>query len=323
MNNDVPASGEPIIIDIAPQPEPEMIFPDTSDLTISMSSNSNPQLPKKTSVILESLKKWMWKFLSSIKSTLLWYFILSIYLLFLMKTGKILPEICIFLWVAMSIWFVCLKTTELLRNQRRAFVYRMFTSDRNSNNIVGNSNNINALNIFLQNNVNRPHPQIVVDSHQSLNDVFPRLNSPNIPNLNENRLGVMFDRLMILHNRLNSLLHLRDMTNRPNTFRNLLFSNDHHAQLFRQFFLEPNLNNLQNRRNGFNEQELELLPRFIYHKEKLEQEDEQCCICLMEYKEEEELKTLPCVHSFHSGCIDGWLKREKSCPLCKAEVALN
>ena len=242
-----------------------------------------------------------------------------------MKTGKISSEVFIILWVVISIWFACLKATELLRNQRRAFVYRMFTSDRNTNNNVANNNNINALNIFMQDNINRPHPQIIIDNHPSSNDVFPGLNNPNnIPNMSENRLGVMFDRLMVLHNRLNSLLHLRNMTNvNPNIIRNVLFSNDHHAQLFRQFFLDANLNNLQNQRNGFNEQELELLPKFIYHKEKEEMEDEQCCICLMEYREEEELKTLPCVHSFHSGCIDGWLKREKSCPLCKGEVALN
>jgi hypothetical protein len=40
---------------------------------------------------------------------------------------------------------------------------------------------------------------------------------------------------------------------------------------------------------------------------KIRQKD--CCrICLSEYANGENVKTLPCVHSYHKNCIDKWLK---------------
>ncbi len=42
-----------------------------------------------------------------------------------------------------------------------------------------------------------------------------------------------------------------------------------------------------------------------------------CRVCLCEYEEGEELRTLPCFHSFHSACIDRWLGTDKRCPMCK------
>ncbi|KAM3140123.1 hypothetical protein pb186bvf_007676 [Paramecium bursaria] len=43
----------------------------------------------------------------------------------------------------------------------------------------------------------------------------------------------------------------------------------------------------------------------------------KCMICLMEYKEQEYVRTLPCLHYFHIECIDFWLDRSKKCPICK------
>ncbi|XP_039048010.1 RING-H2 finger protein ATL80-like [Hibiscus syriacus] len=47
-------------------------------------------------------------------------------------------------------------------------------------------------------------------------------------------------------------------------------------------------------------------------------EDAQCCICLGEYEEKEVLRMLPkCGHDFHLTCIDVWLKKQSSCPICR------
>ena len=41
----------------------------------------------------------------------------------------------------------------------------------------------------------------------------------------------------------------------------------------------------------------------------------KCCICL-DYLNNDN-KTLCCYHSFHTSCIDKWLKINLTCPLCR------
>ncbi|KAF9349001.1 E3 ubiquitin-protein ligase rnf13 [Mortierella sp. AD094] len=46
--------------------------------------------------------------------------------------------------------------------------------------------------------------------------------------------------------------------------------------------------------------------------------NETCAVCLDEFSDGEEIRTLPCRHEFHCECIDPWLTRKSStCPLCK------
>ncbi|KAL1194942.1 E3 ubiquitin-protein ligase SDIR1 [Cardamine amara subsp. amara] len=51
---------------------------------------------------------------------------------------------------------------------------------------------------------------------------------------------------------------------------------------------------------------------------KKETEDElTCSVCLEQVTVGEIVRTLPCLHQFHAGCIDPWLKQQGTCPVCK------
>jgi len=52
-----------------------------------------------------------------------------------------------------------------------------------------------------------------------------------------------------------------------------------------------------------------------------EKETENCGVCLDQLTDN--TKTLVCIHKFHKPCINRWLMRSKTCPLCKAKVEDN
>lgn len=45
-----------------------------------------------------------------------------------------------------------------------------------------------------------------------------------------------------------------------------------------------------------------------------------CNICLTDFEDGENLRTLPCFHSFHCECIDNWLSRSPICPVCRTVI---
>ena len=49
-------------------------------------------------------------------------------------------------------------------------------------------------------------------------------------------------------------------------------------------------------------------------------EHTSCAVCLEDYVEGESLRTLPCLHQFHTKCVDTWLKQNRACPICKIDV---
>jgi hypothetical protein len=50
----------------------------------------------------------------------------------------------------------------------------------------------------------------------------------------------------------------------------------------------------------------------------------KCMICFMEYEIGDNVRTMPCLHFFHSDCIDKWLlQRACTCPVCKFDIRKN
>lgn len=67
--------------------------------------------------------------------------------------------------------------------------------------------------------------------------------------------------------------------------------------------------------------ELERLPTHIAGARQL---GEECPVCFQHYEEGEELRILPCLHAFHTECIDRWLTSRRAsalcCPICHTKV---
>jgi len=48
-----------------------------------------------------------------------------------------------------------------------------------------------------------------------------------------------------------------------------------------------------------------------------------CCICMNTFKTADDVRTLPCLHIYHTKCIDKWLVRNRTCPICKFDITKN
>ncbi|TMW61555.1 hypothetical protein Poli38472_012746 [Pythium oligandrum] len=49
-------------------------------------------------------------------------------------------------------------------------------------------------------------------------------------------------------------------------------------------------------------------------------EPNTCCICLMDYDIDDDLRVLPCGHEYHESCVDEWLMRNATCPVCRNSI---
>ena len=48
-----------------------------------------------------------------------------------------------------------------------------------------------------------------------------------------------------------------------------------------------------------------------------------CSICMDEYKNEDVISILNCNHKFHKKCVDKWLYRNLSCPICRQNIMIE
>ncbi|XP_074273056.1 RING-H2 finger protein ATL64-like [Silene latifolia] len=64
------------------------------------------------------------------------------------------------------------------------------------------------------------------------------------------------------------------------------------------------------------------IPTMKFHRDAFGSDDDaQCSICLGDYEEKEILRLMPkCGHSFHLSCIDLWLMKQSTCPVCRLSV---
>lgn len=64
------------------------------------------------------------------------------------------------------------------------------------------------------------------------------------------------------------------------------------------------------------------IPTMDYSSEAFHSKDDaQCSICLGEYSDKEILRIMPtCQHNFHLECIDVWLQKQTTCPICRVSL---
>ncbi|XP_062168537.1 NEP1-interacting protein 1 [Alnus glutinosa] len=68
---------------------------------------------------------------------------------------------------------------------------------------------------------------------------------------------------------------------------------------------------------------IQKLPMHKFHSRKMIESchDFCCSICLQDFKDEDSVRELPnCGHLFHLDCIDEWLTRQGTCPMCRDYV---
>ncbi|KAL3508486.1 hypothetical protein ACH5RR_027887 [Cinchona calisaya] len=74
---------------------------------------------------------------------------------------------------------------------------------------------------------------------------------------------------------------------------------------------------------GLSQESIHNLPTYNFHQMETINpcHETTCAICLMDFKNGDAARMLPnCGHCFHLNCIDEWLSRHGSCPVCRRDV---
>ncbi|KAL4563904.1 hypothetical protein LXL04_027952 [Taraxacum kok-saghyz] len=85
-----------------------------------------------------------------------------------------------------------------------------------------------------------------------------------------------------------------------------------------------NLPRTRSRFSGIDQTIIDSLPFFTFSTLKGSRNGLECSVCLSAFEDVEVLRLLPkCKHAFHIDCIDQWLRKHSSCPLCRIKVIVD
>ncbi|KAA8534942.1 hypothetical protein F0562_029842, partial [Nyssa sinensis] len=80
----------------------------------------------------------------------------------------------------------------------------------------------------------------------------------------------------------------------------------------------------RSRFSGIDKTVIESLPFFRFSSLRGSRECLECAVCLSKFEDIEILRLLPkCKHAFHIDCVDQWLEKHSSCPLCRQKVSAD
>ncbi|CAI0628731.1 unnamed protein product [Linum tenue] len=89
------------------------------------------------------------------------------------------------------------------------------------------------------------------------------------------------------------------------------------AEMLRQ----QGLTRSASRFSGIDKTVIESLPFFRFSSLRGDRDGLECAVCISKFEDVEILRLLPqCKHAFHINCIDLWLEKHSSCPICRSRV---
>ncbi len=201
------------------------------------------------------------------------------------------------------------------RNQERRRNENQTGNNRNNRNQNFNVNNMNNFYEEFQglnnNNLNRNNPSR--GARQVRIEVGP--NGQRVVQ----QIVINDDEDM---NNMNNFNIIFNSGNRNSNQRTMIpfmdFTNDN---FFSAFNIQELIERLRNRDNPTDQEILNELPETkIDDINKLDPEKKNCVICLEDFKNGDKATVLPCIHLFHTSCIQNWLKTQNSCPICKFKL---
>ena len=223
---------------------------------------------------------------------------------------------------------------------------RIFNNNNNDNNInninnrnnnvnnINNINNINNLNVRNNNTSNNNIIDInnVSDDDDDSGDNFDTLNKvkSKISNFFKglSKKNEDSDDSNSSNNEPISLPILRSIRGIRRRRRsssindiNISDNNDNNNNIDDDLLLEDILNDIK--LNDDYKEILRYIPTSTVKEIKKNSENNKCVICLSDFQIGEQESTLPCLHFFHSNCIEKWISEKKWCPICKYDISLK
>ena len=215
---------------------------------------------------------------------------------------------------------------EQIEQQRKIEEYIRRHRQNNNNNMnnefnfdddmnIDNSGNIGGMNITGFPNITRIRTITTNNNRGNNNDLGTGMGSPGF-----------------FENFFNGNMNINEFMNRPSS-----------GNTFRRIVIPMGMGGFGNMdMGGMGQNDLnELIERMLHHTRenptdaaivselpetkiddinKLDNDKKNCVICMEDFKNGDKSTNLPCLHMFHTNCIQSWLKTQNTCPICKFKL---
>ena len=176
----------------------------------------------------------------------------------------------------------------------------------NNSNGANNNNNIMMMNTMMNNMNNMSMNMANMFSNMGMNMANMFNNMGMNMNMMFNNMGMNMNNMF---NIMGNNMGMNMGNNMNNPFNNMGMN------------MGMNMNMNEDMNNGVAPDILNnLVATKIDDVSKLDNEKNNCIICLEDFKHGDEVINLPCLHIFHKTCLLEWFKQHDFCPICKFKL---